>query len=152
MFHGSKLPNPVPASAYDDYVRIQGEELEGYSKPTVLFQGDTHLFRIDKPLFSPKAKRPFENFTRVETFGWPDSRWIHVSVDPAIRNCSPARRRSCRATACVICRVCRRCRVCRLPATVATGADGSYQITPTVPRTCWRIARPSYTEQTSDTP
>lgn len=83
MFHGSKLPSPVPASAYDDYVRILGEEVESYGKPTVLFHGDTHLFRIDKPLFSAKTNRPFENFTRVETFGWPDSHWIHVAVDPA---------------------------------------------------------------------
>ncbi|MFZ1101561.1 MAG: hypothetical protein WAN86_01555 [Hyphomicrobiaceae bacterium] len=83
MFHGTKLPNPVPASAYDDYVRILAEEVESYGKPTVLFHGDTHLFRIDKPLFSAKTRRPFENFTRVETFGWPDSHWVHVAVDPA---------------------------------------------------------------------
>lgn len=83
MFHGTKLPNPLPASAYDDYVRILGEEVESYGKPTALFHGDTHLFRIDKPLFSARTKRPFENFTRVETFGWPDSHWIHVAVDPA---------------------------------------------------------------------
>lgn len=82
MFHGTKPPEPRPASAYDDYVRILGEEVESYGKPTMLFHGDTHLFRIDKPLFSAKTKRPFENFTRVETFGWPDSHWIHVSVDP----------------------------------------------------------------------
>ena len=83
MFHGTKLPSPVPASAYDDYVRILAEEVESYGKPTVLFHGDTHLFRIDKPLFSAKTRRPFENFTRVETFGWPDSHWVHVAVDPA---------------------------------------------------------------------
>jgi hypothetical protein len=82
MFHGTRLPNPVPASAYDDYVRILGEEVESYGKPTVLCHGDTHLFRIDKPLFSAKTRRPFENFTRVETFGWPDSHWVHVAVDP----------------------------------------------------------------------
>ena len=83
MFHGTRLPTPVPASAYDDYVRILAEEVESYGKPTALFHGDTHLFRIDKPLFSARTKRPLENFTRVETFGWPDSHWIHVSVDPA---------------------------------------------------------------------
>jgi hypothetical protein len=83
MFHGTKPPNPLPASAYDDYVRILGEEMETYGKPTVLIHGDTHLFRVDKPLFSAKTKRPFENFTRVETFGWPDSHWINVAVDPA---------------------------------------------------------------------
>ena len=83
MFHGVKPASPLPPSAYDDYVRILGEEVESYGKPTVLFHGDTHLFRIDKPLFSAKTKRPFENFTRVETFAWPDSHWIHVAVDPS---------------------------------------------------------------------
>ena len=83
MFHGTKLPNPVPASAYDDYVRVLAEEVESYGKPVAFFHGDTHLFRIDKPLFSAKTRRPFENFTRVETFGWPDSHWVHVAVDPA---------------------------------------------------------------------
>jgi hypothetical protein len=83
MFHGTKLPSPVPASAYDDYVRVLAEEVESYGKPTLLLHGDTHLFRIDKPLFSAKTRRPFENFTRVETFGWPDSHWVQVAVDPA---------------------------------------------------------------------
>jgi hypothetical protein len=92
MFHGTKPPSPVPESAYDDYVRILGEELESYGKPTMLFHGDTHLFRIDKPLFSAKTKRPFENFTRAETFGWPDSHWLRVDVDPAnpeLFTCTP---------------------------------------------------------------
>jgi hypothetical protein len=43
--------------------------------------GDTHLFRIDKPLYSAKTGRLFENFTRVETFGWPDTHWERVIVD-----------------------------------------------------------------------
>jgi hypothetical protein len=25
----------------------------------------------------------FENFTRIETFGWPDTHWVRVTVDPA---------------------------------------------------------------------
>jgi hypothetical protein len=46
MFHGSKLPSPVPASAYDDYVRIMGEEVEGFGKPTLLLHGDYHLLSV----------------------------------------------------------------------------------------------------------
>jgi hypothetical protein len=34
--------------------------VEGYGKPTLLLHSDTHLFRVDKPLFSAKIKRPFE--------------------------------------------------------------------------------------------
>lgn len=103
MFHGAKLPNPLPASAYDDYVQILSEEMESYGKPTMLFHGDTHLFRIDKPLFSAKTKRPFENFTRAETFGWPiPTGSMSMSIRPN-RSCSPVRRRSCLGTDCTIC-------------------------------------------------
>ena len=59
------------------------EELESYEKPVAFLHGDTHLHRIDKPLYSAKTSRMFENFTRVETFGNPDTHWVRVTVDPA---------------------------------------------------------------------
>ncbi len=76
---------PVPSLplAFGDYVETLSEELETYDKPVAFLHGDTHLFRIDKPLYSKKTNRLFENFTRVETFGWPDSHWVRISVDPA---------------------------------------------------------------------
>jgi hypothetical protein len=76
---------PVPSypSAFDDYVTGLAGELESYDKPVAFLHGDTHLFRIDKPLYSKKTQRLFENFTRVETFGNPDSHWVRVTVDPS---------------------------------------------------------------------
>ena len=76
---------PVPSRplAFDDYVQKLSEELETYDRPVAFLHGDTHIFRIDKPLYSKKTNRLFENFTRVETFGWPDSHWVRISVDPA---------------------------------------------------------------------
>lgn len=76
---------PVPSrpQAFGDYVQTLSEELESYDRPVAFLHGDTHLFRIDKPLYSKKTNRAFENFTRVETFGWPDSHWVRISVDPA---------------------------------------------------------------------
>ncbi len=79
---GVKTPKPEP-TVYDDYIRTLGGEMEGFETPTLLLHGDTHLFRIDKPLFSARTQRPFEHFTRVETFGWPDSHWVSIEVDPA---------------------------------------------------------------------
>jgi hypothetical protein len=75
---------PVPSypSAFDDYIAALVEELENYDKPVAFLHGDTHLFRIDKPLYSKKTNRLFENFTRVETFGNPDTHWVRVTVDP----------------------------------------------------------------------
>ena len=76
-------PAPSRPPAFDDYIQTLSEELETYDRPVAFLHGDTHIFRVDKPLYSKKTNRLFENFTRVETFGWPDSHWVRVSVDPA---------------------------------------------------------------------
>ena len=76
-------PPAKPESAFDGYIATLQEELEGFDKPVAYLHGDTHLFRIDKPLYSKVTNRLFENFTRVETFGWPDSHWVLATVDPA---------------------------------------------------------------------
>ena len=53
----------------------------GYTSPVVLLHGDSHYFRIDKPMKSSVSMRRIENFTRVETFGSPDVHWILATVD-----------------------------------------------------------------------
>ena len=53
--------------------------------------GDSHYFRIDKPLLDASGKR-LENFTRVETFGDNaangnnDVHWVKALVDPRSRD------------------------------------------------------------------
>jgi hypothetical protein len=81
-FIGRGKPMPAPASAFDDYVATLIDEVEGYDKPVAYLHGDTHLHRVDKPLYSKKSGRMFENFTRIETFGWPDTHWVLVTGDP----------------------------------------------------------------------
>jgi hypothetical protein len=74
----------IPANdAFGDYVALLADELESFEKPVALLHGDTHLFRIDKPLYSKTTQRAFANFTRVETFGSPEMHWVKVTVDPA---------------------------------------------------------------------
>jgi hypothetical protein len=80
---GQALPSPT--TPFGDYVRVLAEELETFDRPVAYLHGDTHLFRIDKPLYSAKTGRLFENFTRVETFGWPDTHWVRAIVDPSDR-------------------------------------------------------------------
>lgn len=58
-------------------------EMESFDKPTAFIHGDTHLFRIGKPLYNERSNRFFLNFTRVEVFGDPDVNWVRVTVDPA---------------------------------------------------------------------
>jgi hypothetical protein len=80
---GIRPPDPPVPTAFDDYLAALTDEMEGYDKPVAFLHGDTHMFRIDQPLYSVKTKRPFENFTRVETFGSPNSHWVLVTIDPA---------------------------------------------------------------------
>jgi len=74
---------PAGSAIYGAYIQALAEELETFDKPVAYLHGDTHLFRVDKPLYSKKTNRFFENFTRVETFGWPDTHWVRITVDPA---------------------------------------------------------------------
>ena len=68
--------------AVGEHAASLADELESYEKPVAFLHGDTHRFRIDQPLYSEKVQRPFENFTRVETFGDPDTHWVRVTVNP----------------------------------------------------------------------
>lgn len=52
-----------------------------FDGPVVLAVGDTHVFRVDKPLYDSDGTL-IENFTRVEPFGNPDVHWVEVRVDP----------------------------------------------------------------------
>ena len=65
---------------------FDGDTKDGSSVfgPIVLVHGDTHFFKIDKPLFDPSHL--LKNFTRVQTFGSLNLHWIKVSADSSSRN------------------------------------------------------------------
>jgi hypothetical protein len=60
------------------------------ARPVVVVHGDSHYFRIDKPLQNEQGQR-IENFTRLETPGDNaqndnnDVHWVKVTVDPDSR-------------------------------------------------------------------
>jgi predicted phosphodiesterase len=80
---GAALPKQPAATPFDDFLDSLAGEMDAYDKPTLFIHGDTHLYRINKPLVSKKTKRFFEHFTRLEVFGDPDTHWVRVTVDPA---------------------------------------------------------------------
>lgn len=82
-FSGVKPPGPPKPTGYDRLLEDLAEEMESYNKPVAFIHGDTHLFRIDKPLVSRTTSRAFEHFTRMETFGAPETHWTRVIVNPA---------------------------------------------------------------------
>ena len=60
------------------------EQTEQYAGQVLFVHGDTHFFKLDKPLYSPTKLLP--NFTRLQTFGSPSLHWVRVVVDPASAN------------------------------------------------------------------
>ncbi|MEW6678433.1 MAG: hypothetical protein AB1421_10970 [Pseudomonadota bacterium] len=67
-----------------------------FAKPVMLAHGDSHYFRIDKPLMGPRTPSgtaTLENVTRVENFGSPNVHWVEVFVDPRDPNVFRAEQR-----------------------------------------------------------
>ncbi len=58
---------------------LAGETLR-FDGEVLLIHGDTHRFRVDRPLRNPDTRLPIENFMRVEVFGSPVVNWVRVSV------------------------------------------------------------------------
>jgi hypothetical protein len=65
---------------YDKFIASLVGETQAYTGQVVLVHGDTHFFKIDKPLLDQARMIP--NLTRVETFGSPNVHWIKVTVEP----------------------------------------------------------------------
>lgn len=69
---------------YTDFLAELENQTQAFDGQVVLVHGDTHFFKVDKPLFS--QSHLLKNFTRVETFGSPNIHWVKATVDPANRN------------------------------------------------------------------
>lgn len=74
---------PAAASGFSAFLAALELEVAAWERPVLFVHGDTHYFRIDKPLFDPSSGRIFDGFTRVETFGSPYLGWVRIAVDTA---------------------------------------------------------------------
>lgn len=83
LFPGVNPPKELPPSGFDDILKVVEEEMQTYDRPTLFIHGDTHIFHVNKPLLNSKNQRFFENFTRLEVFGDPESHWVRVTVNPS---------------------------------------------------------------------
>jgi hypothetical protein len=84
-----RLANLANVDGYNDLLAAIVNESNNFSGQVVLVHGDTHFFKIDKPLNPLVATIPgamIGNFTRVETFGSPNLDWIRVVVRPFSRS------------------------------------------------------------------
>jgi hypothetical protein len=75
--------NPLgskPGKYYEALMRTLITQTLRFPGEVLLIHGDTHQFRIDKPLTDLRTNRPIRNFTRVEVFGYPFMNWVRVGV------------------------------------------------------------------------
>lgn len=78
-------PADKKRSGYNDFIATLETETRNFQGQVVFVHGDTHYFRIDKPLprFTDETQLPrLNNFTRVETFGSPNVHWLRAFCDP----------------------------------------------------------------------
>jgi hypothetical protein len=68
-------------TGYRNFIANVVAQTEKFSGQVMLVHGDTHFFKMDKPLYSPTNLLP--NLTRVQTFGSPSLHWVKVTVNPA---------------------------------------------------------------------
>jgi len=86
----------IPETEGDDESRLPGNdgyaafldaliaETGAYDGQVMLVHGDTHYFKMDKPLINATHLLP--NFTRVQTFGSPNVDWLKVEVNTTSRD------------------------------------------------------------------
>lgn len=66
---------------FDRFKQKLVENARAFRKPVVMANGDSHYFRVDKPLLD-SGNDPLQTFTRVEGFGTPHGHWVRVRVEP----------------------------------------------------------------------
>ena len=71
-----------PDGPYATFLQALEEEVVRFGRPVALAHGDSHYFRVDKPLRQAATGRRIARFTRIEPFGTPDIHYLRVIVDP----------------------------------------------------------------------
>ena len=69
---------------FNSFLAKLAERSKAFAKPVLLPHGDTHYFRLDKPMVLaklPSGSAALENFIRLENFGSPSVHWVEVFVD-----------------------------------------------------------------------
>jgi hypothetical protein len=68
--------------AYPPYVDKLRALTEAFDGQVALVHGDSHYFKVDKPLNRSTGGGVLTNFTRVETFGARNTHWVRAKIDP----------------------------------------------------------------------
>jgi hypothetical protein len=75
-FDESTLPG---VAGYRNFMSQLAQQTEQFDGQVLFVHGDTHFFKVDKPLYTQAKLLP--NFTRLQTFGSPNIHWVKMTVD-----------------------------------------------------------------------
>lgn len=75
------MKNLDDKNGYTDFFKTLISETRNYDGQVVLINGDSHFFKMDKPMYNPDGQLT-ANFTRVQVFGSEDNSWIEMTVNP----------------------------------------------------------------------
>ena len=70
----------LPHRGYQEFLELLRHEASQFTGQVVVVHGDSHISRVDHPL-RDKQGRTLNNFTRVETHGYPIMGWTRGIVD-----------------------------------------------------------------------
>jgi hypothetical protein len=82
-FSGSRIRVSQMADGFRDSFFVLEDEAIVFDRPVLLIIGDSHIYRIDKPLIGARSGRVVENLLRLEVPGSADVHWVRVHVNPA---------------------------------------------------------------------
>ena len=77
-----KRRRPGRPDGFAEFRGVLATQALRFAKPVLLVHGDTHLFRVDRPLSDPASGERVSNLTRLEVYGSPQVGWVRVKVDP----------------------------------------------------------------------
>ncbi len=69
-----------PRQGFAGLLETLTAETRNYGGEVLLVNGDSHRYRVDRPLRDPATNMPLGNFLRVMVFGSPSMRWVRIRV------------------------------------------------------------------------
>ena len=69
-----------PRRGFSGMLETLAAETRNFRGEVLLVNGDSHRYRVERPLRESRTSAPLGNFLRVTVFGSPSFRWVRVRV------------------------------------------------------------------------
>lgn len=80
--HFEQQARGLSQHGYRALLELLRDESAAFAGQVLVVHGDTHRARVDQPLRN-RQRQKLANFTRLETYGYPQMGWTEVRIDPA---------------------------------------------------------------------